>query len=170
MSERLLTSCLEPVRAPESLWYRVEAELFPAPSPPRSILRLALSLLLAVVVCAAAWSIGRRTPSLAMAALQLHRENQPAVALRAPDSVETLGTRRLPGGRKVIFYRVAGYPVTLLSGPSVQAPPGMTKQIHYRADAGHGAALFTWEAHGHAYALVSSVPDNSRRACKICHG
>jgi hypothetical protein len=60
--DRELTLCLEPVRAPESVWYRVEAELFPAPRRPRSILRPALGLLMAAVICVVAWSIGSRTP------------------------------------------------------------------------------------------------------------
>jgi hypothetical protein len=164
-----LASCLEPVRAPESLWYRVEAGLFPGPSPPRSMLRPALCLLLAIMVCATAWSVGRRTRSLATAALQLHRENRTA-ASRPPNTVETLGARRLPGGRSAVFYRVDGYPVTLLSVPSAQAPSKMTKRIDSRPEPAEQATVFTWEAHGHAYALVSSVPENSRRACIICHG
>ena len=59
--EQELTACLEPVRAPASVWYRVEAELFPAPSPGRSVLRPALGVVLALLICAAAWSIGNRT-------------------------------------------------------------------------------------------------------------
>ena len=61
--EQKLTLCLDPVRAPESVWYRVEAELFPPAPRRRSILRPALGVLMAVLICAGAWSIGSRTSS-----------------------------------------------------------------------------------------------------------
>lgn len=61
--EQELTLCLDPVRAPESVWCRVEAELFPLPAPPRSMLRPALCVMMALLICAAAWSIGNRTSS-----------------------------------------------------------------------------------------------------------
>ena len=67
--DRQLFTCLEPVRAPESVWYRVEAELFPAPVPPRSLLRPALAVLLAIFLCAATWTVGQRSAAEHQAAV-----------------------------------------------------------------------------------------------------
>jgi hypothetical protein len=59
--EQELTLCLDQVRAPKSVWCRVEAELFQAPSRRRPVLRPALGLLTIILMCVAAWSIGTRT-------------------------------------------------------------------------------------------------------------
>ena len=59
--ERELASSLEPVRAPESLWYRVDAELrTPLPAPGRSLPRLAFVFsLLLVAAVSAGWYFER---------------------------------------------------------------------------------------------------------------
>ena len=65
--ERNLASSLEPVRAPESLWYRVDAELS-APRPERgfSLSRLALACALVLVsVVSAGWYFDRPSPTRA---------------------------------------------------------------------------------------------------------
>ena len=155
--ERRLAACLEPVRAPESLWYRVAAEIFPAPSPPPSLWRPGLVLAMAILICTAAWSVAHRPPTLAAAALRLHRENHP------------LGRCQLPGGRTAVFYRVDGHPVTLLIAPSARPESKQPKRIQARPEPAGRATIFTWEARGQAYALVSSLPDESRRACTVCH-
>jgi len=59
--QRELASFLEPVRAPESLWYRVDAELrAPRSAPRRSLPRLALVFsLLLVAGVSAGWYFER---------------------------------------------------------------------------------------------------------------
>lgn len=61
--ERELVSCLEPLRAPASLWYRVDAELSAArPARGHSLPRLALVFgLLLVSAVAAGWYFDRPT-------------------------------------------------------------------------------------------------------------
>jgi hypothetical protein len=180
--ERELTAVLEPVQAPASLWYRVEAALDKPAGPSPRTPRLALALLLVLVLVAGAW-FQLRTPPLAAAALQAHREfrlhqqrvdirqNEPtalrnwiaaqttlkvALADRPypdPDGFVLSGARLLRGGRVAIFYQIGGYPATLLIA---------------RLESNQ-ATLYTWQAHGQSYALVSSIPGTPQQACFACH-
>src|SRR5690242_15626956 len=71
--ERELISVLEPVTAPASLWYRVDAALDrPAPRRRRAP-RLAFALLLIVAAAGAGWFELRVAP-LGVAAVAAHRE------------------------------------------------------------------------------------------------
>ena len=73
--QRELASCLEPVCAPASLWYRVDAELTAPPARGRSIPRLALVAgLLLVAAVAAGWYFDGRGGALALPALEARRE------------------------------------------------------------------------------------------------
>ena len=55
--ERELTACLEPVRAPESVWYRVSAQLDTPPRPHRS--PWIAGLVAAAACVAGAWFLPR---------------------------------------------------------------------------------------------------------------
>jgi hypothetical protein len=194
--ERELTAVLEPVQAPASLWYRVEAALDKPAGPSPRTPRLALALLLVLVLVAGAW-FQLRTPPLAAAALQAHREfrlhqrrvdirqNEPtalrnwiaaqttlkvALADRPypdPDGFVLSGARLLRGGRVAIFYQIGGYPATLLIGRAAEARAGAAKQIAHLES--NQATLYTWQAHGQSYALVSSIPGTPQQACFACH-
>lgn len=73
--ERELASCLEPVRAPESLWYRVNAELsVPRPVRGYSLPRLALAFgLLLVATVSVGWYFDGRGRELRPVPQGAHR-------------------------------------------------------------------------------------------------
>ena len=190
--EQELAASLGPVRAPASVWYRVEAALDARPARRRPWGMWAAVGLGAACLCAAIWMIPRGPAS----AVAIHQEFwrrpggldlakcQPAtlqgwlaqsvglaVKLAArpapdPDGIEIAGARRLADGRAAIFYRVGKYPVTLL----VQhAGATGSKQVRTRNLERAGATVFEWGAHGQAYTLVSSLPNGGQQACHICH-
>jgi hypothetical protein len=196
--ERELTSVLEPVAAPASLWFRVEAAL-DRPAPRRRWApRLAFALSLVVLAASAAF-YRFREPSLAATALETHRQfrlhperldilqNEPTalrdwIASRTaltvaladrpapdPDGFVLSGARLLHGGRVAVFYRIGGYPATLLIARDTVAAVGAGKQIARRTQPDQATTLFTWQTHGQAYALVSSIPEAGQRACFACH-
>jgi hypothetical protein len=196
--ERELTAVLEPVSAPASLWFRVEAAL--DPPAPRWQWAPQLAFTLSLVVLAAGAAFYRfREPSLAATALETHRQfrlhperldvvqNEPTalrdwiasrtaltVALAGrpapdPDGFVLSGARLLHDGRVAVFYHIGGYPATLLIARDTAAAAGSGKQIARHTQPDQATTLFTWQAHGQAYALVSSLPEASQRACFACH-
>src|SRR5260370_6188130 len=74
--ERLLEVSLEPVRAPESVWYRVEATLDAGVGRRKRLPHLALpaGLLAAAACLGIAWFLPRPASRLAATALQVHEE------------------------------------------------------------------------------------------------
>jgi hypothetical protein len=68
--ESVLTEALEPVRAPESLWYRVNADIAARrPAPRRSMSRLALAFgVMLVAVVSVGWILDRPNPQVSPAA------------------------------------------------------------------------------------------------------
>jgi len=191
--ERLLADGLEPVRAPESVWYRVEAILNQPVGRRKRLPHVAWAIGLLAAACLCAIWFLPRVPSTALAVheeflqhperldlvrcspAQLHdwaaQSTGLAVKLAArpqpdPDRIEIVGARRLAGGRAAVFYRVGGYPVTLLIARGGEAS---LKQVRRRNLPRRNVTLFEWEAHGQAYTLVSAVPAGSLQACGLCH-
>ena len=68
--EYALSEALEPARAPESLWYRVDRELTPRPAAPRHTMsRLVLAFgMLVIAVISVGWYLDRPVPQAAPAA------------------------------------------------------------------------------------------------------
>jgi len=193
--ERELAACLQPARCPESIWYRVEASLR-RPTKSRSSV---LPGLLAAASLAAVGYFEHPISNLASNAREVHldlvrhpahlelgkcqpaqlhdwmaRRTGLALTLAArpqpdPQHVEIVGARSLEDGRAAVLYRVAGYPVTLLLGRAAGKHERSQKNIATRQESRGQVTLFTWEAHGQQYTLVSSLPGNSRQACVICH-
>ncbi len=67
MSEmkQALADALQPASAPESLWYRVDAELARAPTPRRGMPRLALAFaVLLVAVVSVGWYLDKPAPAV----------------------------------------------------------------------------------------------------------
>ncbi len=210
--EQNLAAHLGMVRAPDSLWERVEAALEPreTTSVRGSAWRLAACLAVAAAA-AAIWFAHRRPESpstLEAAAMRVHQEflghperldlrTQSAAELRNwlgenssltaavalarpqpdPDALELVGARWISfQGQRVaaIAYRVGVFPATLLIARARDLEPRQResltrKHIVVRNVEGTAWKLFSWETHGQVYALVSSLPDHSQRACVLCH-
>jgi hypothetical protein len=185
---RALSAGLRPVAAPACLWNRVEAALDPRPARP--LLPIAAGLLIAFTLTAA-WYVERPDPALAIhrefvrnpgqfglvkcQPAQLHewiaRNTGLALTLAArplpdPGRVELVGARRLDDGKAAVFYRIKGYPMTLLISRSSHRPAPSTALREALHD---DVTLYAWEAHGRNYTLVSSLPAGSRKECGVCH-
>ena len=194
--ERELTEALGPVRAPESLWYRVDAELaggagshrrrFSSGFTPAVWLVPALTAACLILIL-----LNLRNPALAVHQGFLRHPDrldlvqcQPtelhdwlahnaglAVKFAArpqaeAGSVRILGARKLGEGRAAVFYRVGKYPLTLLIGHGGRSTAKHVKQRNLILA---GVTLFEWEAHGQAFTLVSSIPGGSQQGCHLCH-
>ncbi|HWB98693.1 MAG TPA: hypothetical protein VG672_18420 [Bryobacteraceae bacterium] len=94
-----------------------------------------------------------------------------------PDALELRGARwiQVQGKRMAaVTYRVGNYPATLLIarardlGLSGQGHLAPQHQAVRRVQAG-GLELYSWQTGGQVYALVSSLPEQSQRACVLCH-
>ena len=189
--ERELAVCLEPVEAPEALWDRVEAALDPRPQRRVSPLKIAAALLVAAAA-SAAWYWRQVPRDLERAALRAHADwsrNPGGLDLRTSDpaelrdwmaakaklrcviplvrSIELVGARVLAAHRAAVFYRADGHPATLVIAAADN--PATAKRIIRHAGPVAEVKVFTWQARGQEYALVSSTPGDGRRACAICH-
>lgn len=94
-----------------------------------------------------------------------------------PDALELVGARWvvIQGKRMAaVAYRLGAFPATLLIARAQDLSSAHRKRLapqHLAARRVQAGALelYSWQAGGQVYTLVSSLPEQSQRACMLCH-
>ncbi len=192
--ERLLSTGLAPVKAPDDLWASVEQATHPecVPEGRRVVWPLAAAAMLALAALTV-WRFTAQDPAVRLQRVALreahetrldfhsgncaelrdwlhHYANLDVPLPAASPSVELLGARVLgpPGNRiAAIAYRVAGGAATLFVGRRRgQVEAG---HISTRTASMGGMELISWSMRDQVYALAADGGADPHDGCRLCH-